>query len=111
NMVLQARAGADAVAMFDTCAGEIEASLYREKVVPVLRKTLEAYHSQCPEIPIVYYSKGTDETFWRELVDLPIRCLGVDWRVSLKNTLLEWGKFWSIQGNIDPQWLFLEERA
>lgn len=108
NMALQARAGADTIAVLDTCGGEVELSTYREKVVPALDALLSRFKRLCPDTPVTYYSKGTGPAYWEELTCLPIGCIGFDWRQSLKEALLRYGNHWAIQGNIDPEWLFLD---
>src|SRR3954468_10508415 len=59
NMALQARAGADTVAMLDTCAGEFDPATYARHVVPAIARVLSRFHDLCPDQPISYYSKGT----------------------------------------------------
>lgn len=108
NMALQARAGADTIAVLDTCAGELDPSTYFRHGVPVLAALFERFKKLCPGTPITYYSKGTGPEHWSKLVDLPISCLGVDWHHDLASVLTEFGSRWAIQGNVDPQWLFLE---
>lgn len=108
NMVLQARAGATAVAVLDTCAGELAPQTFRERAVPYLASVFEKFKKQCPETPLIYYSKGTGPDHWAHLTELPFSCLGIDWRHDLPRVLNEWGDRWAIQGNIDPCWLFLE---
>jgi uroporphyrinogen decarboxylase len=39
---------------------------------------------------------------------LPISCKGIDWNHDLADVLRDWSGQWAIQGNIDPDWLFLE---
>lgn len=108
NMVLQAQSGADGVAVLDTCAGEFDAATFSELVVPALKIVLEKFKARCPDTPVVYYSKGTGPNHWRHLEGLKFECLGVDWRNDLAGILRDWGQKWAIQGNIDPNWLFLE---
>ncbi len=108
NMALQARAGADVVAMLDTCAGELSPAEYRAKVVPVIRATLERFKAKCPEAAVLYYSKGTSSEHWDSLKDLPIEGIGIDWNPNIAEVLRMYGERWAVQGNIDPQWLFLE---
>jgi uroporphyrinogen decarboxylase len=107
NMAMQARAGADTVAMLDTCAGEVSVEVYREKVVPATRRVLDKFVAKCPETPVTYYSKNTRRDYWKQLAGLPIGALGVDWKVDLPGVLEEFGGDYAIQGNIDPHWLFL----
>ncbi len=107
NMVLQAQSGATAVAILDTCAGEFDSKLYQEKIVPVLKAVMTQFQKRCPQTPLVYYSKGTGPAHWNSLKDLPISCLGIDWRHNIADVLQNWSSNWAIQGNVDPQWLFL----
>jgi uroporphyrinogen decarboxylase len=111
NMSLQAASGADAVAVMDTCAGEVEPWLYRELVVPALREVLVGFRRRHPNTPVVYYSKGTGPTHWQHLEGLPFECLGIDWNVPLKDALVNFGDRWAIQGNFDPHKMLLPEQA
>jgi uroporphyrinogen decarboxylase len=108
NMALQARSGADTVAVLDTCAGEFDAETYREIAVPVLSELLKKFEALCPNFPITYYSKGSGPEHWKALRDLPIACLGIDWNHNIAEVLDRWSDQWAIQGNVDPSWLFLE---
>ena len=108
NMALQARAGADTVAVLDTCAGEFDPATYREFIVPSLRELFSKFQALCPQIPISYYSKKTGPEHWRALEGLPIAYKGIDWHHDIASVLREWHGRWAIQGNIDPDWLFLE---
>lgn len=110
NMALQARAGADTIAVLDTCAGEFDADVYGKKVVPVLGALFERFQKLCPQTPITYYSKGSGPSHWQHLRGMPIGCMGIDWRHDISKVLAEWGNQWAIQGNVDPDWLFLEPR-
>ena len=107
NMVLQAEAGPDTVAVLDTCAGELDPVDYRERVVPVLRRVLTEYAARCPGVPAFYYSKGTGPDHWDGLLDLPIAGIGVDWNHDLPEVLRRYGERWAIQGNVDPSWMLL----
>jgi uroporphyrinogen decarboxylase len=107
NMVLQAKAGADTIAILDTCAGEFSPDVFKSVAVPVLDEVMRHFKALCPNTPITYYSKKTGEQHWQALVDLPIDCLGIDWNHNLADILRTWSDRWAIQGNIDPHWLFL----
>lgn len=111
NMSLQAQAGADAVAMMDTCAGEISPSEYQHLAIPAIREVLTQFRERHPNTPVVYYSKGTSHFHWQHLQGLPFECLGVDWRTPLADVLQNWGETWAIQGNFDPHLMLLPEEA
>lgn len=108
NMALQARAGADTVAMLDTCAGEFDPEIYRTRIVPLLKEVFKKFQALCPDTPISYYSKGSIPSHWEALVDTPIAYLGIDWNHDIAEVLERWSDRFAIQGNVDPQWLFLE---
>ncbi len=110
NMALQARAGADTIAVMDTCAGEFSPAQYHEKVVPVLKELFTKFKALCPNTPITYYSKKTGPQHWDQLIDLPIDCIGVDWNHDIVEVLKKYHGRFGIQGNIDPDWLFLEPK-
>lgn len=111
NMCLQASNGADAVAMMDTCAGEIDPALYREVVVPTVREVLIQFRRRHPKTPVVYYSKGTGPWHWQHLHGIPFECLGIDWNTPIVDALNNFGETWSIQGNFDPDLMLLNEEA
>lgn len=108
NMKIQAEAGASTIAVMDTCAGEFAADEFAEYARGALRAVLSEYQRKVPQVPVVYYSKGTSWKHWESLEDLPIAGLGIDWRTDLADVLSRFGTRWAIQGNIDPHWLFLE---
>lgn len=110
NMALQARAGADVMAMLDTCGGELTADEFGRYAIPTTRLILERFKKLCPDTPVLYYSKGTGPAHWRWLAEgqgLPIAAMGVDWRHPLHEVLRDWTPNFVVQGNVDPQWLFL----
>lgn len=111
NMALQARSGADTIAMMDTCAGEFSPEIYREFAVPAVREVLKRFHAICPGYPVLYYSKSTSFDHWNALLDLSIAGIGVDWKTDLTQVLERYAdRNWVIQGNVDPHWLQLDSK-
>lgn len=104
NMVLQSAGGADCIAIFDTAAGELEIKDFQEFVIPALKKVLERFENRCP---VLYYSKGLSVEQWKQLADLPITALGIDWTHDLASVLSEFSSRFSIYGNVNPEWLRL----
>jgi uroporphyrinogen decarboxylase len=103
NLVAQAEADADVVAILDTCAGEFTAAEFGRHVVPELGKLLEEARERGLRKPVLYYSKGTSPEYWDLLGDLPIQGLGIDWRSPVADALRRYGDRWAIQGNFDPE--------
>lgn len=107
NMALQARAGADCVAIFDTAAGTLGPERFAQMVAVPLRELMQVFRAQCPDTPVIYYSRDTGPEHWAALQGIDLQCLGIDWRHNLVKTLQAQGQHWSVQGNIDPHWLLL----
>jgi uroporphyrinogen decarboxylase len=107
NMVLQARAGADCVALFDTAAGALDPPQFARHVAGPLEQVVQLFRRSCPATPLIYYSRDTGPEHWRALEPLDLQCLGVDWHHDLAATLKAQTPRWCVQGNIDPEWLHL----
>lgn len=107
EMVMQAQHGAQAIALFDTAAGELTPGDYQELVVPKISSLLKSFKAQCPQTKVIYYSKHTQAGHIKALDLTHIDVIGVDWRCDLVEIqkLLPARMF--IQGNLDPAWLHL----
>lgn len=107
EMLVQAKNGAQAVALFDTAAGELCVSDYQEFIVPKITALLKEFKKLSAETKVIYYSKHTQASFIKALDLTDIDVIGVDWRCDLVDIqkLLPEEKF--IQGHLDPAWLHL----
>lgn len=96
---LQARAGAEALQLFDTWAGALSRASYEREVLPGLRRIFEALRAT--GLPTIYFSTGS-----AHLVDLAARsgatALGVDARMPLDRVRALVGPDVALQGNLDP---------
>ena len=101
-------AGADCVAIFDTAAGYAgrrrSSRAWRRRR---WRRWCSSFERRCPHTPLIYYSRDTGPAHWAALRDIDLQCLGIDWRHDLVEALRAQSDRWSVQGNIDPQWLLL----
>ncbi len=107
NMAMQAEAGADCVAIFDTAAGTLGPRQFAQLAAAPVAEVVRLFRARCPDTPVIYYSRDTGPAHWAALRAADVQCLGVDWRHDLAETLRVQGERWSVQGNIDPQWLLL----
>lgn len=107
NMALQAHAGAECVAIFDTAAGALDPDRFARHVAVPLARLLRAFRTHCPATPVIYYSRDTGPAHWAALNGLDFQCLGVDWRHDIVGVLAAQAGRRSVQGNIDPHWLLL----
>ncbi|MBT6325946.1 MAG: uroporphyrinogen decarboxylase [Bdellovibrionales bacterium] len=107
NMFVQAEGGADAICLFDTAAGELTLSDYKDFALPKIKILTKEFKKKYPETKIIYYSKHTNLTYLQEIQDENIDVLGIDWRVNLPDALNLLSQDYYIQGNLDPSYLHL----
>jgi uroporphyrinogen decarboxylase len=107
QMRVQAENGADAICLFDTAAGELDLSDFKEFLLPALKSVTSQFKKSFPNTKIVYYSKLTNLDYLHAIEDKNIDVLGIDWRQPLATVLKELGNDYYIQGNLDPSHLHL----
>lgn len=107
EMLTQANNGAQAVALFDTAAGELCVADYKEFIVPKIMSLLKEFKAKSPKTKIIYYSKHTQAGFIKALDLTHIDVIGVDWRCDLVEIQKLLPPHVFIQGNLDPAWLHL----
>jgi uroporphyrinogen decarboxylase len=92
----QASAGADAVQVFDSWAGNLSVDDYREFVAPYSARILAAV-----EVPTIHFGTGTAHL----LADMAAAggdVIGLDWRVPIERGWEMVGFNRAVQGNLDP---------
>jgi len=107
NMKTQAAAAPDAMAMFDSCGGDIAPNIFAKIYLPHLKRILNDFHAAYPNIPIIYYGKNMAPGHWALLQDLPITCLGIDHHQNLPAAMQIYADKWAMQGNFHPDHLTL----
>ena len=107
EMLMQANNGAQAVCLFDTAAGELCVTDYKEFIVPKITALLKDFKAKSPKTKIIYYSKHTQAGFVKVLDLTNIDVIGVDWRCDLVEIQKLLPPHVFIQGNLDPAWLHL----
>lgn len=109
NMISQANAKPDVVAIFDSCAGDINLDDYEHIYLPYLTRLLSDFKAACPDMPVIYYGQNIGLKYWKLLKALPIDVLGIDHRQDLAQALTQLSDRFAIQGNFDPDFLTLSE--
>ena len=107
EMLMQATNGAQAVALFDTAAGELCVADYKEFIVPKITTLLSDFKNKSPNTKIIYYSKHTQTGHLKALDLTHIDVVGVDWRCDLVEIQKLLPPHVFVQGNLDPAWLHL----
>ncbi|RGE19366.1 uroporphyrinogen decarboxylase [Leucobacter sp. wl10] len=113
----QVEAGASAVQLFDSWAGSLSATDYREHVAPASRRTLDAvrglrfghplregYAAHAATVPMIHFAVGSGHLL-EELAGVGVSAVGVDWRTPLDEASRRLGDTVTLQGNLDPAYL------
>lgn len=100
---LQIEAGAAAVQLFDTWAGELSASDYRRVALPCMRRL--AQRLRPAGVPLIYHINGIGNLL-EVAAEIRADVLGIDWRVDLAEVRRRLGPHQAVQGNLDPAVLF-----
>ncbi len=112
-LLAQARAGVDALQLFDSWVGVLSPEDYREYVLPYTRRAIDL--ARPSGLPIIHFGTGTAGM-------LPLLraaggdVIGVDWRIDLDVAWRQLGFDVAVQGNLDPAallqpWPELRRRA
>ncbi|MEM6455539.1 MAG: uroporphyrinogen decarboxylase [Acidobacteriota bacterium] len=95
----QIAAGVQAVQLFDTWAGLLDASRYRDLVMPSMRRILDSLPAGLPRI---VFARNTAHLL-PTLATLPDDvALSIDWRTPLAEARAVVGPTRVLQGNLDP---------
>lgn len=107
-LLAQARAGANALQLFDSWVGELSPYDYENYVLPYSRHTIEI--ARQARVPIIHF--GTNTSGMLPMIQTAGGdVIGVDWRVDLAQAWQQLGDHVAIQGNLDPVVLFADWKA
>jgi uroporphyrinogen decarboxylase len=104
----QARAGADALQVFDSWVGCLSVEDYRQYVLPQTKRLIEALKKS--GVPIIYF--GTDTaSLLADMQSTGADVIGLDWRIPLDEGWRMLEHRCAVQGNLDPCVLFAEKKV
>jgi uroporphyrinogen decarboxylase len=95
----QIEAGVQAVQIFDSWVGALNAADYTEFALPHSKRIFDAIADL--DVPSIHFGTGT-AAILTKLRDAGGSVIGVDWRVRLDDAWAEIGEDRAIQGNLDP---------
>ena len=95
----QIAAGAAAVQVFDTWAGELSRRDYQEFALPATQLLIAELSPGA--VPVILYTKASDHLL-RDVGQAGASVLSVDWRVDLAELRQRLGGRIALQGNVDP---------
>ena len=98
-LVAQIEAGVDAVQVFDSWVGALNANDYREFVLPHTKRIFDALAVH--DVPTIHFGVGTSSILG-DLREAGGTVIGVDWRTPLDEAWETVGFDHALQGNLDP---------
>ncbi|GAA0259345.1 hypothetical protein GCM10009000_090320 [Halobacterium noricense] len=104
--------GAQAIQIFDSWVGNLNASDYRIFIKPVMTRIFSEL--QRHDVPLILFGVGARHLLM-EFNNLPVDVIGLDWRTSVQEAR-NMGVTKVLQGNLDPailltEWEMLEKRT
>jgi uroporphyrinogen decarboxylase len=102
-LIAQARAGAQALMVFDTWGGLLGPAAFREFSLRYMAQVVDAVKADpaCAGIPVILFSKGANGQL-EALADTGCDGLGVDWTIDIGTARQRVGSQVALQGNLDP---------
>ena len=97
-LIAQIEAGVDAVQIFDSWVGSLDATDYREFALPHTKRIFDAVAGR---VPSIHFGTGT-ATMFPELREAGGDVIGVDWRIPMDEAWEVIGHDRAVQGNLDP---------
>jgi len=98
-LAAQARAGAQALQLFDSWVGCLSPEDYRTYVLPHSRRAL-ALAAEAG-VPVIHFGTGT-APFLEEFASAGGDVISIDWRIPIDDAWRRIGETKAVQGNLDP---------
>ena len=101
-LVGQVRAGADALQIFDSWAGDLPEALREKWVVEPIRQIIEGVRGQCPDVPVIVFARGVSGGHAGVAVGTGASAISVEETVDIASVLATLPIGMAIQGNLSP---------
>jgi uroporphyrinogen decarboxylase len=100
----QAKAGAQALMLFESWAGLLGPREYQRFALRAARRTMAGLRNA--GVPLIYYANQGSALMESIAAELDVDVVGVDWRSPLSTVRKILGPTKAVQGNLDPAALF-----
>jgi len=98
----QARAGAEAVQLFDSWAGSLAPAEFERWVIAPNAEIVRRLRARCPGLPIIGFPKGAGEKLAAYARETGVDALGIDETIDPLWAARELPAGMPVQGNLDP---------
>jgi uroporphyrinogen decarboxylase len=102
-LAMQVEAGADAVQIFDSWGGALDAVTWRHAILPHTSRLVAGARKL--GVPVILYVNGAAHLL-QAMAGTGADVIGIDWRVSASEAIRHVGARAALQGNLDPCALF-----
>ncbi|ONI12444.1 hypothetical protein PRUPE_4G165200 [Prunus persica] len=104
-IVFQVEAGAHCIQIFDSWGGQLPPSMWDSWSKPYIQEIVSSVRKRCPKTPLVLYINGNGGLLER-MKGTGVDVIGLDWTVDMADGRKRLGSEISVQGNVDPAYLF-----
>ncbi|XP_011044086.1 PREDICTED: uroporphyrinogen decarboxylase 1, chloroplastic isoform X2 [Populus euphratica] len=104
-IVFQVESGAHCIQIFDSWGGQLPPDMWDRWSKPYIEEIVSTVRSKCPKTPLVLYINGNGGLLER-MKGTGVDVIGLDWTVDLADGRKRLGSGISVQGNVDPAYLF-----
>lgn len=101
HLINQIRYGCHLVQLFDSWAGLLSPSVYREFGLPYIKQIAETVKKEFPDVPIICFAKGANAVL-EDLSNLCFDVISIDWTVDPSSAREIVKDKVALQGNLDP---------
>ncbi|KAL9678472.1 hypothetical protein QQ045_016316 [Rhodiola kirilowii] len=103
--VFQVDSGAHCIQIFDSWGGQLPPDMWERWSKPYIKEIVSIVKKRCPQTPVVLYINGNGGLLER-MKDTGVDVIGLDWTVDMADGRKRLGQDISVQGNVDPVYLF-----
>ncbi|XP_010915753.1 uroporphyrinogen decarboxylase 1, chloroplastic [Elaeis guineensis] len=104
-IIFQVNSGAQCIQIFDSWGGQLPPNVWEQWSKPYIEQMVSSVKKECPQIPLVLYINGNGGLLER-MTGTGVDVIGLDWTVDMADGRRRLGSKISVQGNVDPAYLF-----
>ena len=110
-LIGQVKAGAEALQIFDSWAGDLPPALLERLVAVPIKQIVDGVRTVYPDFPIIVFARGVSVSHGLIAKATDANAVGVEEDVSLRDVLAQLTDDVAVQGNLSPQLLLGTQEA
>lgn len=102
-LTMQVDAGAEAIMIFDSHAGQVPPALFESVILKPTQKLIKMFRDRHPGVPVIGFPRGVNqEHMLRYVRETVVNAVQIDEMTSVKWAYNELSMLMPVQGNMDP---------